>query len=138
MLNAVPTVAIIFVAEAMVADVVVESARDPTSGIAITTAMARPRRRFPSTSTTLGAPIKEAVAVVLTPSVGPDHTGEQEQRDRARDQSGADERPFAATRHERTRDDPNALEEKDDACEQRDKGNDAHGESQGHSSVRTT
>ena len=117
MLKAVPTVAIIFVAEVMVADVVVESVRIPTSVIAITTAMARPTRRFPSTSTTLGAPIKEAVALVLPPSVGPDHAGEPEQCDRAGDKRRADDRPFAAARHEGARDDPNALEEKDDTRE---------------------
>jgi hypothetical protein len=138
MLNAVPTVAIIFVAEAMVADVVVESVRDPTSVIAITTAMAIPKRRFPPTSTTLVAPVKEALAVVLTPSVAPDHAGEPEQRDRAGDKSGADDRPFAAARHERARDDPNALEEKDDTREQRDEGDDTNGGSHDRSSVRTT
>src|SRR5205823_9700581 len=57
-----------------------------------------------------------------------DHAGEPEQRPRARDQRGADDGPLAAPGHERPRQEPDALEEEDDARQQRDRGNDAHAE----------
>ena len=81
--------------------------------------------------------MKEAAAVVLTPSVGPDHAREPEQRAGARDERGADDRPFAAPRHERARYDTDALEEEDHSREQRDDGDDAHGEPHGYFASRT-
>src|SRR5438105_3905936 len=97
MASAVLTVAIIFVAEAIVVDVVAESGRANTRATAIAAATPRATKRLPSTRSTLEASIKEAVAVVLTPSVGPDHAGEPEQRGRARDERSTDHRPLAAS-----------------------------------------
>src|SRR5256885_10787459 len=97
------TLAISLVADAMVVDVPAEPVRQPTRAMAIAATSARPARRLPPTPSTLGVSIKEARSVVLTPPVGPDHSGEPEQRPRARDQRGADDGPLAAPGHERPR-----------------------------------
>src|SRR5438270_14038923 len=101
MASAVLTVAIIFVAEAIVVDVVAESGLATTRATAIAVTTAKATRRLRPTGSTLGAPTKEAVAVLLTPSVGPDHAGEPQQRGPARAERGADRRPLAASGHAR-------------------------------------
>src|SRR5437773_609756 len=109
-------------------------------------ASARPRTRVPL-PICYPAPVRD---LVLAPSVGPDHAREPEQRTRACDERGANDRPLAASGHERTRYDPDALKEEDRSREERDDGDYADGESHGHlapraksartnmSSVRTT
>jgi hypothetical protein len=115
--KAAPTFEIIFVAEAT-GEVVVEFVREPTIATPTAAATTTARRRFPSTGPTLGVPIKDAVAVVLTPSGGPDHARQPEKRARTGDEGGADDGPFAPPCHERTRYDPDALEEEHDSREQ--------------------